>query len=583
MCGILGAKGFTTSLAEFAGLNALLRHRGPDHARIEQVAPDLLFGHNRLAIVGLEPASNQPFTSACGRFTIVYNGEIYNYPELRQELQGLGHRFHTGSDTEVLVEAWSRWGKRCVERLNGMFAFALYDRSDDALVLVRDRLGVKPLFYSWNGDRLAFASELPPLRQLLGQVSLDATAVDAFFMLGYVPAPRTIYNEVSKLPPGMLLEMRNGRISSSRYWQPDYRSRPIVDGDEQILEQLDALLADAVRLRMRADVPVGAFLSGGIDSSLVVSYMSRFGKDVRTFTIGFDDPQHDETAVAAGIASSLGTRHRVLRLDESALCSVEEILAHFGEPFGDSSAIPTFYVSQLAAREIKVVLSGDGGDESFMGYDRHKSFKALKAFQRLPRPLRSVVRAGIGGVARVPGPAGRAAALVQRVLRHDLRDDVRFELARRTRVPYELRRQLHGCDVDASEWLAETFAFRELDVDQRSLAIDLEMSLPDDMLAKVDRMSMAHALEVRNPFLDYRVVEFALRLPMGVKMPGLATKHLLKCLARRRFGAQFVRRPKRGFAAPLSWLGKAAANDESGLSADQRLLVTAFQAFQAAT
>lgn len=576
MCGILGAKGFSLDTEQFAALNSLMTHRGPDFSRVERPGPDLLFGHNRLAIVGLEQESNQPFTSGCGRYTIVYNGEIYNYVELRVELAGRGVAFRTTSDTEVLLECWIQWGALALQRLNGMFAFAIYDRQTDRLVLARDRLGVKPLYYSWDGQRFAFASELQPLASLLHSTDLDAVAADAYCMLGYVPGSKTIYRSISKLRPAHVLEVANGRVVSTRYWAPCYEPGEIPLN--RAVDELDELLADAVRLRMRADVPVGAFLSGGIDSALVVAYMRRHGGDISTFTIGFDDPKHDERLGAARVASRLNTRHRVEKLDRSALQHSRTILAAFGEPFADSSAIPTYFVSKLAASQVKVVLSGDGGDEAFMGYDRHKSFRFMSAFGKLPPPIRASVRTMVGGVGRA-FPRVSTPRRLCRVLQHEVEDDVRYELRRRTRMPHDRRRMLHGFDVDATEWLASEFCFTDLTPQQRAVAIDVAMSLPDDMLVKVDRMSMANSLEVRSPFLDYRVMEYALRLPLRVKLRGFTTKYILRVLVARYLGGAFARPPKRGFASPLSWMDVVDAPSDKTLSSDERYVCHAYSLF----
>ncbi len=592
MCGILGALGPPAALSEEELRRGLerLAHRGPD---AEGVFLDreagILLGHRRLAILDLSPAGHQPMHSPSRRFVLVYNGEIYNFRELRGELEGLGHRFRGHCDTEVVLAAIEQWGvEAAVRRFLGMFAFALWDRTERRLWLVRDRLGKKPLFMGLFGETLLFASELKALHALpCFRPRVDRDSLALFLRYRYVPDPRSIYREVVKLPPGHLLAVAADELGGTtaagllaravRYWSAREVAlagsrRPVTD-ETEARERLDALLEEAVACRMVADVPLGTLLSGGIDSSLVTAVMqARSSRPVRSFTIAFDDPAYDESAFAAAIARHLGTEHRELRVTAAdALDLVPALPAMFDEPLGDASAIPTALVCRLARREVTVALSGDGGDETFGGYNRY--FRALREARvlRIPRWARSPAAKGLDLLTALSGAAGlRAKGLAKRAdrLRHrDLAALYRHRLS-----------HWEGSESPVpGAGPAEMPVFASPppplgDPAHFMMWADTESYLPGDVLVKVDRASMAASLEIRSPLLDHRVVEFAWRLPPAVKIGDGVGKRVLRRLLGRRLPTELFERPKRGFNVPLAaWLRGPLRDWAEGLLEERRL------------
>jgi asparagine synthase (glutamine-hydrolysing) len=535
MCGIAGMlrlDGGPPDAAALRRMAAALAHRGPDGEGIHVAGP---FGlaHRRLAII--DPAgSRQPLVDEESGLALSYNGEVYNYLELRRELGEAG--FRTGGDTEAVLRAWRAWGPAALERMRGMFAFALADPRAGRLHLVRDRLGIKPLYYAVRDDRVVFASELGALVAGLGETpELDREALSLYLRYGYVPTPLTIWRGISKLGPGCRLEVdvASGRAELHRWWQPVLAPRP--RSEAAALEELEALLAEITGLYVRSDVPFGAFLSGGVDSSLVTALMAeRLGR-VRTYSIGFDDPQYNELPHAETAARTLGTDHRAELLPaNSAIGLLPRLAARFGEPFADSSCLPTWLVSNLAARDVKMVLSGDGGDELFGGY---ASYAAVLGEGRGAGPLGRVLSWMRGG----------GNGLDWRAVHHRHRDT--FDRRARAR--------LLGTDPAAEP---EDFPDGpEADPVLRCQARDLGTYLLDDILTKVDRASMDNSLEVRVPLLDHKLVEFALTLPLELRLRegnGAVTgKVLLKRAAERYFPREFLDRRKWGFGIPLArWL-----------------------------
>jgi asparagine synthase (glutamine-hydrolysing) len=568
MCGIVGFVESTPrdrrEAAEvLARMNGTIVHRGPDDAGAF-VDGSAALAMRRLSIVDLE-GGRQPISTADGRFTIVYNGEVYNFRELRQELEGRGHRFRTRSDTEVILRAYEQFGASCVDHLRGMFAFAVWDARERTLFLARDRVGIKPLYVAaLPGGGLAFGSELKALVEHpeVGR-DVDPRAVDAYLAFGYVPDSMAIFSGVSKLPPGHRMTWRDGHASVSRYWDFAYEpaeERPV----DEYLEELRALVDEAVRIRMIAEVPLGAFLSGGIDSSTVVGTMARHStRPVKTFSIGFREDSYDELKFARVAAARFGTEHHEFVVTPEICRIVDELVWHFDEPFADSSAIPTYMVSKLARNHVTVALSGDGGDELFAGYTRYAIDRDRSGYARIPRAFRQGVMRPVA--ARLPhGAPGRNFVYnvsldpVDRYL-----DSVATfsSLQRRSLYAGAFRERLDGPRaVDQARALASRVASG--DALDRLLYVDSKTYLPGDILTKVDRMSMAVSLEARVPLLDHKLVEFVGRIPSSLKLRGGETKHVLKRAVRGLVPDEILDRPKQGFGVPIAeWLN-AELRDE---------------------
>jgi asparagine synthase (glutamine-hydrolysing) len=555
MCGIAGIialdqtdrpRGAAARLA--SAMADTLGHRGPDDAGAwESADGGVALAHRRLSIIDLSPLGHNPMSWDGGRLWITFNGEIYNFLELRRELEDAGCRFRTHTDTEVILAAYDRWGLGAVQRLVGMFAFALWDGPRRRLWLVRDRLGKKPLYYSEHANSLRFASELKALvADATFPRDVDAGALRLYLRYGYVPAPFTIFSAARKLPPAHYLLCEHGQLSVERYWDPvAYASRPVNVSEADAEHQLESLLGVAVRQRQIADVPLGAFLSGGVDSSLIVALMQeQSATKARTFTIRFENPEYNEADHAAAVARHLGTDHAEEMCDARQLLAVvDDLPGMFDEPFADSSAIPTHVVSRMARRHVTVALSGDGGDELFLGYPRYLYHADAGWVLALPKGLR---RAAAHGASRLPTRRLRRIADVLRSNDADVYS--RFVVWWTS----EEVTALTGRPPDEAPFYADARS-RAAGVpdDARPGLLDLVSYLPDDILAKVDRASMAVSLEVRSPMLDHRVVEFVLRLPPALKRRGRTTKWLLRRILDKRVPRQLIDRPKMGFGVPL--------------------------------
>jgi asparagine synthase (glutamine-hydrolysing) len=565
MCGITGI--FDTrgqraiEHAVLQRMNDSQSHRGPDEASAH-LEPGLGFGHRRLSVIDVA-TGQQPLFNEDGSVAIVYNGEIYNYQALMAELKALGHTFRTKSDTEVVVHAWEQWGEACVQRFRGMFAFALWDRNQQTFFLARDRLGVKPMFYAVLDDgMLVFGSELKSLMAHGGlRREIDPQAVEEYFALGYVAEPRTIFRQARKLPPGHTLAIRRGRpLTEPRpYW--DLRFAPGAPiAVEEACEELQRRLAESVKLRLIAEVPLGAFLSGGVDSSAVVATMAGLQNEpVNTCSIAFDDPRFDESRYAQQVADRYGTNHRVetVRTDDFSL--VDRLANLYDEPFADSSAIPTYRVSQLARKHVTVALSGDGGDEGFAGYRRYRTHLGENRW-------REAVPSGVRPLLGLLGKVYPQAAWAPRVLRakstlqgmarsaveayfHEI--SVLRAPARAALYSPRLRSELAG--YDAFEVFARHAANAGTD-DPLSLAqyLDIKTYLVGDINTKVDRASMAHSLEVREPLMDHLLLEWLATLPGALKIRDGESKFLLKKAMEPKLPRDVLYRPKMGFAVPLA-------------------------------
>jgi asparagine synthase (glutamine-hydrolysing) len=554
MCGIAGLirahrEHFSNTSASVArAMAATLVHRGPDDAGLwESSDGEVALVHRRLSIIDLSPLGRNPMDRDGGRLWITFNGEIYNYLELREELSALGHRFRSRTDTEVILAAYDQWGTDCVHRLAGMFAFALWDDARKRLWLTRDRLGKKPLYYSSRAGVLAFASEL---KALVADPSfprdIDQAALGLYLRYGYIPAPLSIYTSARKLPPGHDAVFENGQLRVRQYWDPlAFVGRHSAASAPEAEETLERLLGTAVRQRQIADVPLGAFLSGGVDSSLIVALMQEQATTpVKTFTIRFENPEYNEADFAAAVARHLGTEHHEEMCGaQQMLDVVDRIPQMYDEPFADSSAIPTYLVSGIARKHVTVALSGDGGDELFFGYPRYAHHADNGWVLGLPRPVR---RGAAIAAARLPT---RRLRRIADVLRDDDADGYgRFV----SWLPSDQVAALTGAAPAGAPLYAAMLARLEnVPREERPALLDVVTYLPDDILAKVDRASMAVALEVRSPLLDHRVVEFALGLPTRLKRQGRTTKWLLRRLLDKRVPRHLIDRPKMGFGVPL--------------------------------
>jgi len=558
-CGVIGpARRAATESVE--AMARTLRHRGPDDAgswsHSFRAAGDsewaVAFGHTRLSILDLSPLGHQPMHSLDGSLTITYNGEIYNFRELREELRRSGSRFRSECDTEVLLEAYRVWGIDAFDRLIGMFAFAIWDGPRRRLLLVRDRLGIKPLYYAHDDadGLLLFGSELHALRAHPRFVpEIDREALAHFLQNAYVTGPATIYRTARRLLPGEYLVWQDGRISTHTYWQlGDAPDEAPPAGFEEVVDRLELLIGDAVERRLVADVPVGAFLSGGIDSSAVVGMMQeRATGKVRTFSIGFEEQDFDEAPYASAVARRLGTDHTELYVRrEEAIRIAYELPGLYDEPFGDSSAIPTIALSRLTRKAVTVALSGDGGDEIFGGYTRYAKLRLLMGPFGAPRPVRRLLSAL---APLVP------VSSIRRGLRH-LAAETPAGLAERLVQFYTLSEVREACGgVQPRAGYRTAFdAAPFQDLVRKAMFADARTYLPDDILTKVDRASMSVGLEARVPLLDHRVVRFGLSLPREITWHGGEAKAPLRAIASRRVGRELLDRPKHGFGIPIATL-----------------------------
>lgn len=597
MCGIVGFWGSAAERGLVEQMATRISHRGPDdHGSWVDPQVGMAFGHRRLAILDLSPAGAQPMLSPCKDYVIAYNGEIYNHLDIRDELERADHapQWRGHSDTETLVAALSAWGVRgTLERLNGMFALAIWCRSARTLTLARDRMGEKPLYYGRCGSTLFFGSELKAFEAHPDwRPEIDRNSLAAFLRHNYVPAPRSIYCSISKLPPAHFVEIRDPTApapESAAYWDIVGAARAGLGARQHrgrdIEDQMHDLLRESVRLRMVADVPLGAFLSGGIDSTLIAAMMqAQSTSPVRTFTIGFADTTYNEADHARAVATHLGTDHTEMTVTPAdALALVPQLPEIWDEPFADSSQIPTFLVSKLTRQHVTVSLSGDGGDELFGGYTRYiDGLRTWTLLSRLPPPARNVLA---GMLSRYPG---QISAVANRLLPAGLRGthlaDRLPKLAQVMRVASEQGyyrdlvshwREPENIVLGAREQAGAAFA--ELSVPgatmiDRMMLTDMRTYLPDDILVKVDRASMAVGLETRVPFLDHRVVEAAWRLPPEWKVRGNKGKQILRSLLDRYVPRALMDRPKMGFGVPIEyWLCGPLRSWAEDLLAEERL------------
>ena len=573
MCGITGAAWLDDAPPlERSTLQRMveqLRHRGPDDQGIyfgncppratDRPRTHVALGMRRLSIIDVA-GGHQPISNEDGTVWVVCNGEIYNYQELRHRLEAAGHRFQTHSDTEVLVHLYEEEGIDFPAHLNGMFALALWDERRGRLLLARDRLGQKPLIYRHEGGRLLFASEMKSLLEVPGvSRQLDPQALDLYLTYGYVPHPHTIFRGIRKLPPAHYALFCDGQLTTGCYWKCDFNHEQKRPKDDYV-EELRETLGSAVRLRLQSEVPLGAFLSGGVDSSIIVGLMQKMSdKPIRTFCIGFSEADYDETHYARQVADRLGTEHQEFRVEPKAIELLPKLVWHYDEPFADFSAIPTYYVSKLTREHVTVALSGDGGDELFAGYRRYIAVRSGEWFDALPSPLRRVLGSGLWE--RLPAPA-RQTSDVRRIKR------LAVAMAKCPERRYldwiSTFNDSQRATLYRDEWLAElpdadpieflTAALARSDRRDRvtaTMLADLTTYLPCDLMTKVDIASMAVSLECRQPFLDYRVVELAAAMPLEMKLGAFRGKKILYQAFGDLLPRSVRRRRKMGFGVPL--------------------------------
>ena len=582
MCGIVGRFNFNASQPvareRLRAMTTALTHRGPD-ADGYYVADGIGLGHRRLSIIDLA-TGDQPVANEDATVWTVFNGEIYNFAEIRRELEAHGHVFRTSSDTEVIVHGYEQWGVDAVTRFRGMFAIAVWDAPKRRLLLFRDRLGIKPVYYSLLASGVVFGSEIKALLED-PDVPRDwsAESLDAYLALQYVPCPQTIYEGIFKLPPAHYLIAEPGRVAIKRYWDLQFTGTGDVSREEEYLDRLESLLVESVKLRMISDVPLGAFLSGGIDSSLVVSAMAKLSQQSRsrvvTMSVGFAEQAFNELAYARTVAQHLGTEAHEKVVDPNIADLLPKLVWHLDEPFADSSAVPTYYVSKAAREHVTVALSGDGGDELWAGYARHRVEHSELVARRWLGHTGGRVAAWVGTQLPLTMKGARslrhlalapADAYARKHAYGLFEDDVRrtlyardFALVVRDTDPYVSFRRAHDACASA-------------DPLDRALYVDVNTYLVDDILTKVDKMSMAVSLEARDPLLDHKLLEFSATIPSTLKLRKGRSKHLLRKLLERYVPASIVNRPKQGFAAPVGeWLRGPLSGMVNELLQDGRL------------
>lgn len=572
MCGIAGVFPTRESVISNASgaisqMIGTIRHRGPDDQGI-WVGQGIALGHTRLSIIDLTTAGHQPMSNGDGSVKIVFNGEIYNFVALRSELSGLGYHFKSHTDTEVILNGYYHWGEQIFQRLRGMFAIALWDQRTEKLVLARDRIGKKPLFYAWHDDVFLFGSEIKAILAWPGfKREPNYEAIHHYLTLQYVPAPFSAFNGVNKLPQAShMVVTRDGRCNIQKYWALPEPSQVRHRSVDEFKEELIALIDDAVRTRMVADVPLGAFLSGGVDSSAVVAMMARHSSGrVKTFCIGFDEAEYDERAYARMVAERYDTDHHELIIRPNAIEILPKLIWHYNEPFADSSAVPTYYVSEIARKHVTVALNGDGGDESFLGYSRYKHCLQTEWISRLPRSLRRMSTHLAKAI-----PLGLEKHRIPRVARRWLsyvseKDSRRYAPSM---VYFFEQDKINGYD----EMLIPHLRSSSLDLLERYFTespsyvggaawADIHTYLPDDLLVKVDIASMAHGLEARSPLLDHTLMEWAARIPASQKMENGETKSILKAAMEPHLPHDVLYRPKMGFGVPIDHWLKAEMKD----------------------
>ena len=564
MCGICGQVCFEVDKKVdevlIRKMSSVLNHRGPDDEGV-YVRGHVGLAHKRLSIIDLTPAGQQPMSNEDGSIWIVFNGEIYNFLELRENLQAKGHTFSSNTDTETIIHLYEDKGIDCVQELRGMFAFAIWDENKRRLFLARDRAGKKPLVYAHTNEGLLFASEIKSLlRAPSVKRDIDYSALHHYLTYQYVPSPLTIFAGIKKLPPAHILIYQKGNITIKRYWELSYQNKLQLPSLEDYGERFLEVFQEAVKIRLRSDVPLGAFLSGGIDSSLVVAVMSKLmNQPAKTFSIGFEEEEYSELPYARMIAEKYETDHHEFIVKPDAIEIMPKLVWHYNEPYADSSAIPTYYVSKMTREYVTVALNGDGGDESFAGYERYLADKLADYYRFVPRLFREKIIRKVINI--LPHSANRRTffrrlkRFVKGISEIPERRYVRWicffdnEMKDDLYTP-SFKEQMKGIDsVDLTvNWYGKANGKSFID---KTLFVDVMSYLPEDLLVKVDIASMANSLEARSPFLDHKVMEFASSLPSNLKLRGIETKYLLKHTLSEFLPKDILRRKKMGFGVPL--------------------------------
>jgi asparagine synthase (glutamine-hydrolysing) len=568
MCGICGKLYFnSTQKADqniISAMASVLNHRGPDDHGIYVDGP-VGIGHQRLSIIDVSSAGHQPMSNEDGSIWIVFNGEIYNFEELRLELQGKGHVFASHTDTETIIHLYEEEDTDCLNRLRGMFAFAIWDGRKQRLFIARDRVGKKPLVYTVTDDAVIFASEIKALLQDPSvTAAVDCEALHHYLTYQYVPSPWTMFKGIRKLPPAHSLVVQQGNITTRQYWHLSYAHKLTLPALGDYVDQFMAVFTEAVKIRLRSDVPLGAFLSGGIDSSATVAVMSQLtNRPIKTFSIGFDVDEYNETTFAALVAKKFNTDHTEFIVNPDAISILPKLVWHYNEPFADSSAIPTYYVSKLTREHVTVALNGDGGDESFAGYERYIADKLAGYYEKIPCVVREhIIKRSLSFI---PHQENRSSffrrlkrfvnGISEKAERRYVRWICGFDNAMKNDL-YSAAFAEKIATIDSVDlivnWYAKADASAFLD---KTLFVDIMSYLPDDLLVKVDIASMANSLEARSPFLDHKLMEFAAALPPHLKLNGIQSKYLLKKAFSSVLPRSVLYRKKMGFGVPIDrWL-----------------------------
>ncbi len=559
MCGITGfihfEKGRTVDGDKLKRMTDVIAHRGPDGEGFH-IANQVGLGHRRLAIIDLN-TGDQPMYSEDRELVIVFNGEIYNYVELQQELKALGHQFKTSSDTEVILKAYQQWGIDCQKKLNGMWAFALWDNREQHLLISRDRIGEKPLNYALFDNSILFGSEIKSLLAYGMPKKPALELLEVYLYLGFIPSPHTFYKDIYKLHAGHFLLVKNGEVKENSYWTlPDITEEDLVSNENDVFEEFSSLFVDAVKIRMRSDVPFGAFLSGGLDSASIVAEMSKIqDTPVETFTIGFEQKEFDERHLASAVAKKFNTNHHDYTVEPGQFDeALSRVLFHYDEPFADPAAIPTSYVSAYARKYVKMVLTGDGGDEVLSGYRAFKGEKFAYKYQQLPGFMQHLMPKMVSVVSKPLN--GKIRYKLNRV--HQTLNFAKASFEDRllskydTNGPHSPKELVVDKAMNVKEYVSEALkGCRFKDPFYKFMYWQYYTSLPDRMLLKVDKMSMAHSLETRIPFLDHRLVEHMYRVDKKVKLPGYETKHVLRQTIATQLPESLLNASKKGFNVPL--------------------------------
>lgn len=520
-----------------------IKYRGPDYSGFLQ-QDEIIFGHLRLAIVDLDARSNQPFQY--NDYTIVYNGEIYNFKDIRKELEVIGYSFQTDCDTEVLIKGYEAWGEKVLDKLNGMFAFAIYDIIKEEIFCARDRLGVKPFYYYWKDGQFEICSQLQPLINQNSKISSDVVSI--YLSTGYIPSPFSILEDVCKLQPGNILhiDLKSQSKTIKKYWNLT-KVETLDISYEEAKKELTNLLKDAVKIRMQADVPFGTFLSGGIDSALVTAFAAEISEEkIKTFTIGFEDPKYDESKVAEKFASILGTDHTTIVCNvDDVIELIPKLLEVYDEPFADSSALPSLLLNQKTKQHVTVALSGDGGDESFIGYNHFQTIIKFKKVEKLPFYFRKMIASFL--------PESNKYKAILKC--KDENDFIK-------RIFLGDKQLLHNKDTNWVNQFYSEYMYLSNNSIQKAADLNIKLWLENDSNVKVDRASMAFSVEVRSPFLDYRIIELARNLPMDYRFNENITKRILRDILSNYIPKDIFNLPKSGFSIPIGkWLKTTLKDD----------------------